>query len=67
MVLSQVVPICVWWIEKYSEGVIRIIENFISAAVSSMDDRRLNILVQFVEMICKVKTVTPEITLYYKT
>ena len=48
------IPITVWWIDKYGEGVIRIIEGFIGSAVSSMDDKRLNILVQFVETICKV-------------
>ena len=56
--MPQVIPITVWWIDKYGEGVIRIIEGFIGSAVSSMDDKRLNILVQFVETICKVSSFT---------
>ena len=37
---------------------LRIIEGFIGSAVSSMDNKRLNILVQFVETICKVHLFT---------
>lgn len=51
--VQLVIPITIWWIDKYGEGVIRIIEGFVGAAVSSMDDKRLNILVHFVETICK--------------
>ena len=49
---TLVIPIVLWWIDKYEDGMIRIIEGFVVSAVSGMDDKRLNIIVGLIEKIC---------------
>eukprot|EP00116_Pleurobrachia_bachei_P010611 sb/3470873/ len=46
-------PISVWWLDKFSDSVLNVLESFLNTAVTNMDDKRLSLLVQYIEMICE--------------